>query len=209
MESKIFEYDKEKVLINSLRLYGIVEYDSEMLDLENIPNDKLFMVTVKTEDNKFSYGLCEMKFGEYFNSQKEFLSLLKKGESMSIMNIDNLPLFYLSDLKNIITAPDEIVKNAIMEDLPLEEKRTKYNMNQIREIIKNMRNIGFLPVNGIDSEILDKSMFDYLSELFTIYATLGKVFYESFKEMTKENLKRSLEEYPNCKGLENVYKTAE
>ena len=207
MESKVFEYDTEKVLIHSLRLYGIVECDSEMLDLNDIPNDKLFMVTIKTEDDKFSYGLCEMKFGEYFSAQKELFNLIKKGESMSIMNIDNLPLFYLSDYKNIITTPDEIIKNALIQSDSFEEKKEKYKMNQIREVIKNMRSAGFLPINGIDSEILDKSMFEYLSELFRIYSSLGAVFYGSFKEMTKTNLEISLKEYPNCKELENVYKT--
>lgn len=215
MEEKIFEYNQEKILINALRLFGVVEYDSELLDIES-SQDKVLMVTVKEtqedkkENEKFKYGLCPIKFGEYFSTQKNLFNLKKECESMSIFKSDILPLYYLSDYKNIITATEDEMRNKIMhseEITSLEELKEKYTLLQIKDIIKNMRSNNFLPINGYDSETFDKSMKEFLSKLLVEYLYLGHEFYKSFLFMNKTNMEKSIKEYPGCKELENIYKT--
>lgn len=210
MEYKIFEYDKEKFLINSLRLYGVVEYDSKMLDLENSPDDKLFIVTVNKEENNkdnFLYGLCLMKHRELFDIQSKVLYLVKEGiDKLSINNISNLPLYYLSDYKNIIVSPESFMKEKVMKDLPLEELRPKYILSQTREIIKNMRTNNFILDDNIDSEWFDEKISSFLGRILEYYINLGYHFYKSFKELTKENLNIDIQTYPDCIELKNIYK---
>ena len=221
MQDRIFEYDKEKVIINALRLYGVMEYDSELLDLENKPNDKILMVTVKikepsSSDNEkekeyFKYGICPLNFGEYFSTQKNLFHLMQQGKSLSILNAENLPLYYLTDYRNIIVTNVEEMRKAIKEDdgLTLEGIKEEYELLQIKEIIKNMKNNNYLINDEKESIILDKKIITFFSDILIEYITLGKKFFETFNYMDKENMEKSIIDFPDCKELRNVCKTLE
>lgn len=221
MENLIFEKSVDKLLINALRISGYMEYDSELADIGN--GNKIFIVTEKVnkdkEDDKvFKYGISKIVNDTETGLEKlwkEWINgdMIDECKDLRINNITNLPLYYLLDYKNAISTDYKTMKDSIkitISDKDTDEDiKNKYVYYHIKEIIKNMKNNGYLDLENVDLDSLINSLTKFLEELLKSYIYVGIQFHDTFKDLTVENLDEELIVYPNCKELQNMRKTLE
>lgn len=214
MESLIFEKEPDKILINALRISGHIEYDSELADIGD--NKKIFIVTDKVnknneEDKVFKYGISKIIDNGETGLEKLWNKMIEEIENSYISNITKLPLYYLLDYKNIVSTDNESMKNSMkinITDKDTDESiKNKYIDYHMKEIVKNMKNSGYLNLENIELNILIKNLSKFLEEILKSYIYVGMQFYNTFKDLTIENLDKDIELYPNCKELQEMKKS--
>lgn len=221
MESLIFEKDIEKLIINALRITGYMEYDSEMADIGN--GEKIFIVTEKVnkdkeDDEAFKYGISKIVEDKETGLEKlwkEWIEgdMIDECKDLRINNITNLPLYYLLDYKNAISTDYETMKDSmkitISDEDTNEDIKNKYVYYHMKEIVKNMKNNGYLDLENVDLDSLISSLTKFLEELLKSYIYVGMQFHDTFKDLTIENLDEEIKLYPNCKELQDMRKALE
>lgn len=221
MESLIFEKSVDKLLINALRISGYMEYDSELADTGD--GNKIFIVTEKVnkdkEDDKvFKYGISKILNGEETGLEKlwdEWINgdMIDECKDLHINNITNLPLYYLLDYKNAICTDYETMKESmkitITDEDTNEDIKDKYVYYHMKEIVKNMKNNGYLEIENVNLDSLISSLTKFLEELLKSYVYVGIQFHDTFKDLTVKNLDEELILYPNCKELQDMKKSLE